>query len=98
MLLFPWTWGRPLVGSCQAQKTLQDLTSSYGAKQIKNEAQLTSREVEICDMIKNGISGKEIAEILNISHGTIERHRNNIRMKLGIKNSKINLSSFLKTL
>jgi DNA-binding NarL/FixJ family response regulator len=58
MLLFPWTWATPLVGSCQAQKTLQDLTSSYGTNQIKNEAQLTSREVEICDMIKNGISGK----------------------------------------
>ena len=80
------------------QKSLQDLTSSYSATQIKNEAQLTSREVEICDMIKNGISGKEIAGILNISYGTIEWHRSRIRSKLGIKNTKINLSSFLKTL
>ncbi len=60
--------------------------------------ELTPREIEICDMIKNGISGKGIAGIINISHGTIERHRNNIRRKLGIKNRKINLSSFLKTL
>ncbi|MCP4264772.1 MAG: hypothetical protein GY777_04210 [Candidatus Brocadiaceae bacterium] len=80
------------------QKALQDLTSSYGTNQIKNEAKLTSREIEICDMIKSGISDKEIAEILDISHGTIERHRNNIRRKLGIKNRKIILSSFLKTL
>ncbi|MCP4265201.1 MAG: helix-turn-helix transcriptional regulator [Candidatus Brocadiaceae bacterium] len=49
-------------------------------------------------MMKNGISGKEIAEILDISHGTVERHRNNIRRKLGIKNRKSSLSSFLKTL
>ncbi len=80
------------------QKTLQNLTSSYGTKQIKNEARLTSKEIEICDMIINGISGKEIAQILDISHGTIEGHRNSIRRKLGIKNTKINLSSFLKTL
>ncbi|MCP4267272.1 MAG: PAS domain S-box protein [Candidatus Brocadiaceae bacterium] len=80
------------------QKALQDLTSSYGTNQIKNEAKLTPREIEICDMIKSGISGKEIAEILDISHGTIERHRNNIRRKLGIKNRKISLSFFLKTL
>ncbi len=80
------------------QKALQDLTSSYGTKQIKNEAKLTTREIEICDMIKNDISGKEIAVILNISYGTIEWYRSRIRSKLGIKNRKINLSSFLKTL
>ncbi len=80
------------------QSTLQDLTSPYGANQMKNEAQLPSKEVEICDMIKNCISGKKIAEILDIPHGTIERHRNNFRRKLGIKNTKTNLSSFLKTL
>ncbi len=80
------------------QKTLHDLTSSYGTKQIENEVKLTTREIEICDMIKNGISGKEIAGILNISLGTIEGHRTRIRRKLGIKNTKTNLSSFLKAL
>ncbi len=80
------------------QKNIQELTSSFGKKLIERETRLTSREIEICNMIKNGLASKEIANLLNITHGTIERHRANIRNKLGIVNKDINLSSFLKTL
>ena len=80
------------------QKNLQELTSSFGTKLIERESRLTSREIEICDMIKNGLTNKEISRLLNISLATIERHRANIRKKLGIIKKDINLSSFLKTL
>jgi DNA-binding CsgD family transcriptional regulator len=55
-------------------------------------------QIEICNMIKNGITSKEIASLLNISLGTTERHRNNIRKKLDIVNKDINLSSVLRSL
>ena len=80
------------------KKNLQELTSSFGVKLTEKRANLTSREIEICNMIKNGLANKEIARLLNISLGTIEKHRNNIRRKLHIVNKDINLSSFLNTL
>lgn len=75
--------------------TLQDLASSFGRK---ISPALTSREVEICNMIRNGLTGKEIAELLNISFGTVEVHRNNIRKKLKLVNQTVSLSSYLKNL
>lgn len=42
---------------------------------------LTKRENEILHFISNGLSSKKIAEKLNISHRTIEKHRQNIRNK-----------------
>lgn len=76
---------------------LQELTSSFGKKLTAKESRLTSREIEICNMIRNGITSKEIASLLNISLGTAEKHRNNIRKKLDIVNKDVNLSSVLKT-
>ena len=78
------------------QKNLQELTSSFGTKLTEKEDKLTSREIEICNMIRSGLSNKEISGLLNISQGTTERHRANIRKKLGVINKDINLTSFLK--
>lgn len=80
------------------QKNIREITSSFGRKLNEKESKLTTREIEICNMIRNGISNKEIANLLNISLQTIEKHRANIRIKLGIVNKKLNLSSYLKTL
>ncbi len=80
------------------QKNIQELTSSFGAKPNNKKAKLTSREIEICNMVKNGLTSKEIAGLLNISLQTIEKHRSHIRKKLGIVNKKLNLSTALKTL
>ncbi len=80
------------------RKNLQELTSSFGARLTEKRANLTTREIEICNMIKNGLTNKEISRLLNISLGTTEKHRNNIRKKLDIVNKDINLSSFLNTL
>lgn len=48
--------------------------------------QLTKREIEIVDMLKEGLSSKEIAERLFISNRTVEVHRYNIFRKLGVTN------------
>ena len=80
------------------QRNLQEITSSFGTKLTESGAKLTPRELEICNMVKNGLTNKEIAKLLNISLGTTERHRFNIRRKLGIVNKDISLSHYLKTI
>jgi DNA-binding NarL/FixJ family response regulator len=45
---------------------------------------LSRRETEIISLIKDGIQNKEIAETLSLSHQTVETHRKNIHVKLGV--------------
>ena len=81
-----------------AQQNLLDITSSFTRKAIEERVRLSPRELEICNLIKNGLSNKEIAELLRISLLTVERHRHNVRKKLNIANKKINLATFLRNL
>jgi DNA-binding NarL/FixJ family response regulator/anti-sigma regulatory factor (Ser/Thr protein kinase) len=46
---------------------------------------LTPREAEIVKLIADSYTGKEIAEQLVISEKTVEHHRGNILMKLGLR-------------
>jgi PAS domain S-box-containing protein len=66
---------------------LHTLTSSF--------LNLTPGEIQIANLIKHGKATKEIAELLNLSTRTIEFHRANIRNKVGIKNKKTSLRSYL---
>ncbi len=79
------------------RRNLEELTSSFGTRLADKRSKLTSREIEICNMIKNGLTSKEMAELLNTALLTIEKHRSNIRSKLGIANKKISLSAILRT-
>ena len=80
------------------KKSLMDITSPFINKLDSLYSKLTPREIEICNMIKNGMTSKEIAQSLTISVETVHKTRYNIRRKLGILHEEINLSSFLKTL
>jgi len=75
---------------------LEGLTSSFGSKITKKNFKLTPREIDICNLVKGGLTSKDISNLLNISYRTIEKHRKNIRQKLGISNKPINLTSFLR--
>ncbi|MCL6233850.1 MULTISPECIES: response regulator transcription factor [Acinetobacter] len=44
---------------------------------------LSPRESEIINLLVDGLSSKHIAQMLNISHKTVEIHRTHIRQKLG---------------
>ncbi|MBL3655833.1 response regulator transcription factor [Fulvivirga sediminis] len=48
---------------------------------------LSGREKEVLRLIAQGKMSKEIAELLNISLNTVNRHRQNILQKLRVKNS-----------
>lgn len=59
---------------------------------------LSPREMEICQLTKDGLTAKEIAVSLSISDATVEKHKENIRRKLNIINKKKNLATHLKSL
>lgn len=80
------------------KQNLERLTSSIGIKLSSIEYNLTPKEIELCALIKGGFSIKEIAAMQNLSERTVETHRLNIRKKLGLTSSKVNLSSYLMQL
>lgn len=53
----------------------------------KEEIAFTPREIEIIQHLCDGQSAKEVGDKLNVSHRTIETHRNNILRKLGFNNT-----------
>lgn len=80
------------------EKNLKSITSSFGHKISNKQLKLTPKEIEICNMIKNDLSSKDIAQTLNISLRTVDNHRNHIRNKLGLSGKNANLITFLKSL
>lgn len=55
----------------------------------------TSQELRIADFIREGRTTKEIAALLGISVKTVDYHRDNIRKKLGIRDRRTGLRSYL---
>jgi DNA-binding NarL/FixJ family response regulator len=45
---------------------------------------LSAREIEILEMVSRGLTNKEIAEVLRISHYTVRNHINHITAKLQV--------------
>jgi DNA-binding CsgD family transcriptional regulator len=76
---------------------LEDIVSPFVSHLSKTNLSLTTTEVNICNMIRSGLQTKEIAKIRGVSVGTISRHREHIRRKLGITNSTTNLTTYLQS-
>ncbi|MEE9554468.1 MAG: PAS domain S-box protein [candidate division Zixibacteria bacterium] len=77
------------------KKNLETLTSDSGGAG-RGITKLTSREMEICELIKEGFTNKGIANSLTISIGTVKKHREAIRKKLGLRYKDINLATYLQ--
>jgi two-component system cell cycle sensor histidine kinase/response regulator CckA len=80
------------------ETNLNEIVAPFARKLSDPLMSLTSSEIQIATMIKQGYSNKEIAAILNSSKRTIDTHRQNIRRKLKLENKKINLKTFLMNL
>ena len=59
---------------------------------------LTGREIQIANLVKEGKTNKEISEMLNLSIRSVEFHRDNIRKKMKLDHRKTNLRVFLMSL
>jgi DNA-binding CsgD family transcriptional regulator len=79
------------------QTNLEEITSPFISHLSSSYHSLTPTEVYICNMIRNGLRTKEIAQIKGVSASTINRHREHIRRKLKITNSEANLATYLQS-
>ena len=80
------------------ESNLNDIISPFVRNFSVQMFKLSPTEIQVLNLIKHGKTTKEIAQSMNLATSTIDFHRHNIRKKIGIKNKKINLSSYLSSL
>jgi PAS domain S-box-containing protein len=80
------------------EKNLNDITAPVLRGVSTKYLKLTPSEIQVANLVKQGKNTKEIADNLFMSARTIETHRYNIRIKLGLKGKKLNLRTYLSSL
>jgi DNA-binding NarL/FixJ family response regulator len=75
--------GEPGVGSMRARPA--PAGPPPAAPSLAAAKTLTQREIEIAQLVTDGLSSKEIAARLDLSVRTVEKHRANIMDKLGVR-------------
>jgi len=80
------------------ESNLREVVSPFVSKLSSRFFNLTPTEINVASLIRDGRTTKEIAALLHLSENTILTHRYHIRSKLGLKNRKANLRSYLRTL
>ncbi|MCP4703212.1 MAG: PAS domain S-box protein [candidate division Zixibacteria bacterium] len=79
------------------ENSLKDISEPFVSSLLLKDLKLSPRELEICNMIKNGMSSQNIATALNVSIHTIHTQRARIRKKLKISGHNENLASFFSS-
>jgi DNA-binding CsgD family transcriptional regulator len=77
------------------ESNLREVTSPFSTKLSRMLAGLTSTEIRVANLVKEGHTSKEISEMLHCSMNTVQAHRFNLRKKLQILGKGVNLRSYL---
>lgn len=76
-------------------KLMTMMQLSSGKKFLRTEDDLTPMEVKIIDLVKKGLTYKEMAQELNISFHTVNFHLKNIYYKMDVKSKAELISLYL---
>ena len=79
------------------ENNLKNFYDPNYAKLAAPEYKLSPTELKVAQLVRDGKTNKEIAKMLHLSKSTILTHRHHVRVKLGIRNKKVNLRSLLKS-
>ena len=77
------------------ESNVNDVLSSFSKRLTSKFLNLTSKEIQVANLVKDGKGSREISRLMDTSVRTVDFHRNNIRKKLGLHEKKVNLRSFL---
>ena len=77
------------------RRNLEEIASPFADRLAKSFVGLTPSQLSICDMVRRGLTTKEIARLRNISPATVNRHREHIRRKLALTHTDANLTTYL---
>jgi PAS domain S-box-containing protein len=80
------------------ESNLKEVVLPFSRSLYAKFMNLTHSEIQIANLVKHGMATKEISEIFDVSIKAVEFHRHNIRKKIGIKNTNVNLRSYLSSL
>jgi len=80
------------------KSNLDDIVSPFSRRLAASHLNLTPREVQVANLLKEDKITKEIADLLHMSESSVEFHRHHIRKKLGLVGKKINLRTYLQSL
>jgi DNA-binding NarL/FixJ family response regulator len=75
--------GKRYLSDKVAEKMMDSLTGSTPATRGAVDS-LSDRELEVLELLADGLGSREIAERLNLSIKTIESHREHMKTKLGL--------------
>ena len=85
--------GEPFVYPGAVKALIRDYVDRVRSGEEPSSDPLSRRESEVIKLIAEGHTSKEIAALLVISEKTVERHRANVLMKLGLRN-KVDLTRY----
>lgn len=77
------------------RSNLVDIVAPFVRSLSLGCSRLTHKEIQIANLIKQGMTSKEIASLLHVSERTVTTHRDNIRKKIGLQSHKVNLRTHL---
>ncbi|MCX7634245.1 MAG: PAS domain S-box protein [Syntrophales bacterium] len=80
------------------ERHIGEITSPFLRNIYTRHPDLTPTEMKLDHFIKEGKTTKEMSETLNISARTVDVHRHHIRRKMGLRNRKANLRSYILSL
>ncbi|MFH1136404.1 MAG: PAS domain-containing protein [Pseudomonadota bacterium] len=79
------------------ETNLREIASPFAGRLDSLEDRLTPAELEVAELLRQGKTSDEIAELLHTSVHTVSSHRHGIRRKLGLLNKRVNLKSHLRS-
>jgi DNA-binding NarL/FixJ family response regulator len=80
------------------ESNVDDIVSPMAHKLNMALTRLSPTETQVANLVRQGKSTKEIADLMGVAGSTIVFHRHNIRRKLHLEHKSINLRSYLNSL
>jgi DNA-binding CsgD family transcriptional regulator len=78
-------------------QNLKEIIAPFSLNLSSKYLNFSPTEIRIANLVKQGRTTNEMADLMNVSSRTIAFHRENIRKKLGISKNKSNLRSHILT-